>query len=427
MSLTSSPKARLLGCAIFYLLIGQSAFAQSANEETGTAIYERFKAAWNNEQYLAARDAASLLVEQRREKYGAQSAELISSLINLAGTEVKVKEWAAAIEHAQEARQIIAARDDVPFSAVYAAAQVEADGHLGAKDGKAARAVLYEILRANGKEKPVDRLREADICDRLVKAAEALQDVRDGNRYALRALKARESHHGKESKNLLPGLHEAARWYRFSSQFGRERKLHRRAIEIMETNYGVTDERLATPLRGIASSYMFDNEGAKEAERALRRATNLEFSDSPQAVYVQALTLAELGDYLVVFKDPADSTELYVRAWKTLAEHPTIGPNIANETFRQVRLLYYRLPSAPANTGKGADYFAAGHVKVEFTVTALGTVEDIEILERKPLEMKPQRFYRAYGKARFRPRLIAGEVVATRGVKHQSNYSFTNR
>ncbi len=427
MHLIESRKRKLLCYAIFHILIGQVAFAQSSDQENEAAIYARFKSAWDSNQYTAALDAANKLVTHRREKYGAQSAALTSSLINLAGTEVKLEQWFAAVEHAQEARQIIAVLDDVPFSAVYAAAQVEADGHLGASNGKAARTVLYDILRANGKEKPVDRLREAEICDRLVEAATLLQDYHDGNHYARRALQARESQHGKKGVGLLPGIHEAARWYRFSSQFNRERKLHRRAIKIMEANYGLTDERLATPLRGIASSYMYDNEGAKEAERALRRAMNLEFSSSAEATYVQALTLAELADYLVVFKDPVESTELYVSAWKTLAEHHSIGPDIADDTFGQVKLLYYRMPSAPANTGKGGDYFAAGHVKAEFTVTALGTVENIEILERKPRQMKPQPFHRAYGKARYRPRTIAGKVVATPSVSHRTTYTITHR
>jgi protein TonB len=56
-------------------------------------------------------------------------------------------------------------------------------------------------------------------------------------------------------------------------------------------------------------------------------------------------------------------------------------------------------------------------VKVEFTVTPLGTVEDVKVLDSKPPRVFDRAAKRAILKWKFKPKVVDGKPVSRRAVQ----------
>jgi tetratricopeptide (TPR) repeat protein len=417
-----------IGLSCVVLMAGVISLSTAiADELSQQQIYNNFGSAYRAGEMDQARTWAAKLLEVKQTKYGQDSPELIVSLINLAGVDLQLMDWAGSETSASRALSILDAQPNDILAHRLILMKMLASAQLGLGRRDAASDTLNAALATNKRQKPVNQLYRAEIYAMYVEIAKLEIDVKDGNRACSKALDATTKHYGKGSVELVPAIEDAAGWYRFSSQLSTERKMHRRSIEILEQHYGPSDASLANPLRGIASSYMIERKSPKKGLAALERAVALDFSDSTEAVLLQSNMEAELGDYLLLFGDPGASTEAYRKSWRMMASHDELGAGYANRYFDEPVRIYYDQPSTPANTGKGADYFTEGYVLMEFTVGVDGTLTDLEIVESKPREMKELLFFRALRKARYRPRVIDGEPVATGNVQLRNAYRETNR
>jgi tetratricopeptide (TPR) repeat protein len=302
-----------------------------------------------------------------------------------------------------------------------------ARAELGLRDEKQAYDTLYEALRLNKKTNPVDKWTEADIYQLLVEIAKRGLDTRDGNYAVKKSLQARVEFFGDNSVQMAPYYEDAAAWYRISTQYGEERKQHQRTIAVLEARYGKDDVRLATPLMGVAATYMIPHKGPKKVEAALSRARALNYPDSAAATFIHARVLANLADYYIVFDDPDRSITLYREAWHLMADHAGLGADTANQFFSATTRLYFHQPDRPASSGKGADFFAEGYVLLGFDISRTGMLENVEILESRPVQMREKLFFDAAKKARYRPRVVDGEPVVNRNESMRFSYNYINR
>lgn len=390
-------------------------------------IYDNFAAAYQAGELVKAREWAVKLIEAKEAELGAESPELIVSLINLAGLELQLKDWTSAQATTERAIAILDEQGEPEFAHRMELMLLRAKVQLGWHEDEQARATVNDALAINAKNRPVDKWYEAELYWLLVEVARREQHERSGNQACTDSLKARTEYFGKASVDLVPFIEDAADWYRASNQLSRERKLHEQSIAILVKNYGATDERLAEPLRDIASTYTISRKNPDKAREALERAANLEFGSGIQSVASQALVQAELGDYHVVFGDAQGSAAAYGASWNALAAHAELGAGYANRFFSEVSRLYYQQPDAPANTTKGADYFTEGYVLTQFTVETDGSLSDITIVESVPVEMQERLFVKALEQGRFRPRVVDGEPVTTPRVQMRNNYGYARR
>lgn len=417
----------IIRIALIGLLACAPALAIDTEGLNREALYSQFRAAHDQENWAEARDWAQALVVAKETELGKDSPELIVSLINLTQMDLMLGDWVSAQEHAGRTVDLIDATPGTDDGTRMIAIMQLAEAHVGRRDKKKAERTLNAALALS--KRLDDKLQQADICRMQIDLAKQRRmDVekayKNGNRATGCMLKASEAAYGKHALELVAGLHEAANWYRFSTQLSRERKTRQRALDIMEANYGPTDPRLATDLRAIAHSYMLERRKPKEVRKLLDQAVAIEYSDSVSGTFNKAMALTDHGDFYVLFEEPADGLGYYEKAWKLLANHPEIGSQQANEYFRNVKELYLNEPKEPARKdSKGGYYVPNGYIEVEFTVTAQGTVEDFEILRARPLEMEEKLFRKAFGRARYRPRIFMGETVATDGVYRRINYS----
>jgi len=72
---------------------------------------------------------------------------------------------------------------------------------------------------------------------------------------------------------------------------------------------------------------------------------------------------------------------------------------------------------APRYPRKAAMNKKEGWVKVEFTVTELGTVADVKVVDAKPRRLFDRAAKKAILKWKFKPRIVDGKAVPRRAVQ----------
>lgn len=246
-------------------------------------------------------------------------------------------------------------------------------------------------------------------------AARRNRDLRGGNFVAVEIRETELKRYGADSALRVPGLYEIARWYVWADRPSRERATLNEAVEILERSYGLRDSRLAYPLRAIASSCVRGRSKAGVARAALDRALKLEYASTRADLLERAEVFAVRGDVEAVFDTPAAGTGWYRAAWRRLADSKLAGPEAANEFFGQPAPIYVNVPDKPFTSRKGDfEHFAAGTVAFGFTVSAEGVIEQLRLRESvAPIESLPGPAIAAFRQARYRPRVVAGEPVAT--------------
>jgi len=272
-----------------------------------------------------------------------------------------------------------------------------------------------KLLRTLAADATVTADDRAQVYALMFEGARRNRDLRGGNSLAADLQKADRRRYGEDSAERVPGLQLAARWYEWADLPERERQALTTAVSLLERAYGPRDTRLAWPLRTIAASCVRSRSDVDVARAALERALNLDYQATRVDVIERAEVFATRGDVEALFAEPAAGTSWYRAAWQRLADSKLAGPGLANETFAQPKPIYINVPDEPFTSRRGdIDHFTAGTVSFGFTVSALGTIEQLRLRQSlAPMESVPDPVTRAFREARYRPRVVAGQPVAT--------------
>lgn len=271
------------------------------------------------------------------------------------------------------------------------------------------------VLRGLPDDATVTADERAQVYALMFEGARRSRNLRGGNTLAADLQKQDRKRYGAEAVERVPGLYAAAQWYEWADLPERERQALTTAVALLEGAHGPRDSRLARPLRTIASSCVRSRSEPDLARAALERALQLEYRDTAADVSERAEVFATRGDVEAVFAEPAAGTSWYQAAWQRLADSRLAGSGAAAALFAQPRPIYVNVPDAPFTSRKsGIDHFAAGSVAFAFTVSRLGTIEQLRVRESLvPMDSVPEPVVQAFREARYRPRLVAGEPVAT--------------
>lgn len=255
----------------------------------------------------------------------------------------------------------------------------------------------------------------AQVYALMFEGARRNRDLRGGNSLAADLQKGDRRRYGDDAVERVPGLYAAARWYEWADLPERERQALTTAVALLEGAHGPRDARLAWPLRTIASSCVRSRSEPDLARAVLERALALDYRDTAADVGERAEVFATRGDVEAVFAEPAAGTGWYKAAWQRLADSKLAGPAAAAALFGQPKPIYVNVPDAPFTSRKGEiDHFAAGIVSFAFTVSSVGTIEQLRLRQSlAPMDSVPEPVTRAFREARYRPRLVAGQPVAT--------------
>ncbi len=117
---------------------------------------------------------------------------------------------------------------------------------------------------------------------------------------------------------------------------------------------------------------------------------------------------------------------LYLEARCIIAPPPIGGPTpITTAGTYQTGPALALVTVAPVYPARAAARGLEGYVIVEFTITALGTVEDVLVAESSNALFDRYAVEAAY-KFKYKPRVIDGEPVESHGVRNQFTFVLEN-
>ncbi|MEO7386828.1 MAG: hypothetical protein ABIX37_07835 [Gammaproteobacteria bacterium] len=302
-----------------------------------------------------------------------------------------------------------------PVSPEFQAGLATVRAHLDAGEAGDVLPVGRRLLRSLADDATVAAADRAQVYALMFEGARRNRNLNGGNVFASDLQKDDRRRYGPASVERVPGLYEAARWFDWADLADRERKALNTAVSLLEQNYGPRDARLAYPLRQLASSCVRSRSDADVARSALDRALKLEYADTQADVLSRAEVFATRGDVEALFAEPAAGTSWYRAAWQRLADSKLAGPELARKMFAEPVPIYVNVPDAPFTSRRGnVDHFASGTVSFAFSVSPVGTVEQLRLRQSLvPMDSVPEPVTHAFRDARYRPRMVAGEPVAT--------------
>ncbi len=275
---------------------------------------------------------------------------------------------------------------------------------------------------------------QSSIVNRLTKTYYSRRDFADASREQNFLLRAHEENYG-EAPQLLPAIRRMAKWHERTGRYDLARNNYRRALKIMLRAYGPNDLRLVGPMRDFARSYMTTPRGAnrvmsRSGANALMDVIDLyerqEFTDAVDV----ARSWGELGDWYVVGGRRGAARKAYGEAGKILQSAAGDDASKGSDLFsRPVEIEYEDVPIGvrPSRLQSLPDGIAI--LEFEFTVNAEGRVRGSVAVVRDDLKY-PSFAFRVVDRikaSRYRPRIVNGQPVATKGVRKILRYDLTRR
>lgn len=442
-------------CLGFGLLFVTTAVPASASERSDA--YQQFRADFDARRFQEAIAPAQKVVDLTERQYGALNPEMVNALTNLATTQFRVRDYAAAEAAYLRAIKVVEANEG-GFS------RTMLQPLLGL--GVTYQATGFHVEAAATLRRAVDVSRKLDglfspqqlnLLNPLIDSYVALARVDDAEREHKYALQLAESLYGKSDVRLLPTLDRLARWHEATGRYVLAVETHTRALEIVRKSAGESDLRLVGPLRGLARTYRLEfihgaepldapgtppreleiigqtyappptlpgagvsgirSRPRSSGEQALRLALKI-IGDgtTPELHAIRGDTLLDFGDWYQTGNDFDSAVKRYREAWLELSAPGSSGTAALNAPARLVFI-------APPGSWRRRDADPTGvteyWVELDFTVTADGRVEDIKTIEADVAPSTEKGVVNSVRKSRYRPRFVDGEPVVTPNQRHR--------
>ena len=198
--------------------------------------------------------------------------------------------------------------------------------------------------------------------------------------------------------------------------FKRAIALLERAVTIIEQHFGVHDLQLMQPLQNIAKTRIWQDTNKKQAQEVLERSLGIVLADPNASPSEKAMAMVELGD-MYIMAGNKKAADTYLEAWHLLQATPT-SQQLAEQLFGTPQRLPLQaekklyLSRRPDNASEGEAIFAT----LEYSVTEKGKVEQLVAIDNNLPNEQVRLLKMHLRTARFRPRIVAGEVVLTEGL-----------
>jgi len=285
--------------------------------------------------------------------------------------------------------------------------------------------------------------KQADTLTELGRVDEALV----ARRYALRLVGRR---HGERSLAYARELESLGRWYTRVQAYEASRTTLRSAAQLVMSLEGAQSLDLVAPLTAYAEnarrwvadpnyqamapvdpdrSAMFHEATlptppslspatiASEGQKALEQAVAVVEAHADAPPELAAGVRVQLGDWHRLRQQPERALAYYKQAWQA-AGAAANGPQLQQSLFgTPVLLLYFAPDGWNRYAQRPPEEIERRDVELELTVTARGDATDARIVTPTADPKLASRAQQAVASARYRPRLVDGEPVATPGVR----------
>lgn len=362
-----------------------------------------------SKSYDAAAGLFDDLIEQARETFGDSSPQLADSYLLVAGIQTRHGDYLDAVNNILEAIEIHE-RNEGPLSTQLIEPYVAlGDTYEAARDPELAL-VAFEQARAISR-RAFGLLNEDQIpiLDRMTRCL-PFDDARE---LELEAVNIVRRLHGEESREYLDANYRYAEWLIDMGAYGYAalayHDMHRIIDEHFNGDSMLRIELLRTTaanLRGTPAVGLLAR--PKELEEALGIVTSL---DPPDPI-LHAGVLRDIGDWNVANGHLDDIDDAYLKAWRIL-DGIDGGEELRREWFSKQTIV---TPTPSLHDVESTDPLApSARVDVAFRVDTSGIPVDIRVVSSDPPGLFDRAAIREISEARFRPRMIDGELVVSPG------------
>jgi hypothetical protein len=219
---------------------------------------------------------------------------------------------------------------------------------------------------------------------------------------------------------VIPYRYVLADYYQRSRLPQSAREQYAVALKTQETLLGPEHPGLLDPLRQLVRIDLLTSQ--TEAGEAHARLVSV-VRDNPNTDAVErGLALATLGDWAIVANDLNAAHDYYKQAWDALSSKPDFD---VAATFAKPEMIDFIAPLSSVDRGEKSRLpYGWAEIDFSFDVSADGRPLNVHVV--RPEGAQPSQFESRYSRrlreTHFRPRLVAGEPVATDNVQFTHYY-----
>lgn len=249
------------------------------------------------------------------------------------------------------------------------------------------------------------------LIDEMTDEAEELGELEEARALQLEALALVERNHEEFAPETIEARYKYAAWLREQRLFDEERRIYFQIERIVREHYADEPLMLVRALRERSASYREADSGEGLGLSALREALDVLGRMENPPLRLLARVHLEMGDWFVEFSRTGAVGDDYIEAWNLLGRLDD-GAELRREWFEELHAVEISSLSRRGLSTEPSD--PEGHVVVYFTVDTSGRTRDIEVTSAEPRDFKESAVMRLMRDARFRPRVVDGQLVRTR-------------
>lgn len=360
--------------------------------------------------FSAALGPAKSIVDAQRTQREAQYA---ADLAALGLIQAELRDLDAAVSNLIEAVDLV-----VKSEGEYSSTLIEYYRGLGRtyiKSGQYQQAIvtLEQAQHITQRHLGLFNVEQSALLDDITTAYLGLGNTVDAQKIQVERLDNAIRRFGAADPRVIPFRYTLAKYYERSRLPESAREQYEQVLSAQENRLGGTDASLLSPLRELVELDLLVTQG-EVSERRDHLAAVLEQSENATPVD-RGLSLALLGDWATVVGDAATAADYYREAWRALSTAPDV--DVANY-FHKPTMIDFVAPLSPVDRNERSKPYTWAEIALEFDVSANGLPSDVRVMTRDQKTVSLQaRYSRRMRETHFRPRLVAGEPVATTNVR----------
>ena len=262
---------------------------------------------------------------------------------------------------------------------------------------------------------------QAPLLDDITTAYLGLGDTREAQRVQLERLDNAVKRFGANDQRVIPYRYQLADYYQRSRLPESAREQYAEVLKTQESLLGAGHPGLLDPLRQLVRIDLLTSQ-TQAREAHARLVSVLEQNPNSEPVE-RGLALATLGDWAIVANDSDAARDFYKQAWQALRSQPDFDVAAA---FARPEMIDFIAPLSSVDRGEKSKPYAWAEIDFDFDVTADGRPLNVRVVHRDGAAPSPleSRYSRRLRETHFRPRIVAGEPVATDNVQLTHYFRF---
>ncbi len=254
---------------------------------------------------------------------------------------------------------------------------------------------------------------QSPLLDDITTAYLGLGDTREAQRVQIERLDNAIKRFGATDQRVIPFRYHLADYYERSRLPTSARDQYAEVLKTQESQLGSTHPSLLAPLRQLVRIDLLTDQ-TQHGEAHARLVSVLEQNPDTDPVE-RGLALATLGDWAVVAGDKEAARGYYRQAWTALSQKADF--DVAG-AFSEPEMIDFVAPLSSVDRGERSKPYAWAEIEFKLDVDADGNPSNVHVVHHEGAQRWPKEsdYSRRVRETHFRPRLVAGEPVATDNV-----------